>query len=91
MHRGAHIRAPLFFYYTAKYITPFFLGLIFMAWLYQNIALPIFTGTIFQKAIEGVDMGYAVWVTRAFLVLLLLGMCITVWSVWKHRGKEVFK
>jgi SNF family Na+-dependent transporter len=89
MHRGAHIRAPIFFYFTAKYVTPLFLGLIFMAWIYQNIALPIFTGTIFQKALEGVDMGWAVWVIRIFLILLFTSMCIIVHLVWKHRGKEV--
>ncbi len=89
MHRGSHIRAPLFFYYTAKYITPLFLGVIFTAWIYQNIALPFFKGTIFQKALEGVDMGWAVWITRTFLLLLFSGMCIIVWLVWKHRGKEV--
>jgi SNF family Na+-dependent transporter len=89
MHRGAHIRAPLFFYYTAKYITPLFLGVIFTAWIYQNIALPFFKGTIFQKALEGVEMGWAVWVTRTFLLLLFSGMCIIVCLVWKRRGKEV--
>ncbi len=89
MHRGAHLRVPSFFYYTAKYITPLFLGLIFVAWIYQNVAQPFFTGTIFQKALEGVDMGWAVWVTRIFLIVLFLGMCISVWSVWKRKEKEV--
>lgn len=89
MHRGAHIRAPFFFYYTAKYITPLFLGLIFMAWIYQNITLPIFTGTIFQEALEGVNMGWAVWVIRIFLILLFTSMCIIVHMVWKRRAKEV--
>jgi SNF family Na+-dependent transporter len=88
MHRGAHIRAPLFFYFTAKYITPLFLGLIFMVWIYQNIAMPIFMGTIFQKALEGVDMGWAVWIIRIFLILLFAFMCIIVRLVWKYRGKE---
>lgn len=88
MHRGAHLRAPLFFYYTAKYITPLFLGVIFTAWLYQNVALPFFKGTIFEKALEGVDMGWAVWITRIFLILLFSGMCITVYLVWKRRGEE---
>ena len=88
MHRGAHLRAPFFFYYTAKYITPLFLGVIFTAWLYQNVALPFFKGTIFEKALEGVDMGWAVWITRIFLILLFSGMCITVYLVWKRRGKE---
>jgi len=62
---------------------------IFMAWIYQNIALPFFKGTIFQKALEGVDMGWAVWVTRTFLLLLFLGMCITVWLAWKRQKKEL--
>jgi len=88
MHRGAHLRAPFFFYYTAKYITPLFLGVIFTAWLYQNIALLFFKGTISEKALEGVDMGWAVWITRIFLILLFSGMCITVYLVWKCRGKE---
>ncbi len=88
MHRGAHLRAPFFFYYTAKYVTPLFLGVIFTAWLYQNVALPFFKGTIFEKALEGVDMGWAVWIIRIFLILLFSGMCITVYLVWKRRGKE---
>jgi SNF family Na+-dependent transporter len=89
MHRGAHIRAPLFFYFTAKYVTPLFLGLIFMAWIYQNIALPLLKGTIFQKALEGVDMGWAVWVIRVFLIVLFTSMCIIIHLAWKHREKEV--
>jgi NSS family neurotransmitter:Na+ symporter len=88
MHRGAQLQAPFFFYYTAKYITPLFLGIIFTAWIYQNIALPFFKGTIFQKALEGVEMGWAVWITRLFLISLFSGMCITVYLVWKRRGKE---
>ena len=91
MHRGAHLRAPFFFFYTAKYITPFFLGVIFTAWIYQNIALPLFKGTLFQKALEGVDMGWSVWIIRIFLVTLFSGMCVTVWLVWKRRGKEALE
>lgn len=91
MHRGAQLQAPFFFYYTAKYITPFFLGTILTAWIYQNIALPFFKGTIFQTALEGVEMGWAVWITRLFLISLFSGMCITVYLVWKRRGKESTK
>ena len=91
MHRGAHLRAPFFFFYTAKYITPLFLGVIFTAWIYQNIALPLFKGTLFQKALEGVDMGWSVWIIRIFLVTLFSGMCVTVWLVWKRRGKEALE
>ncbi|MGB9715611.1 MAG: sodium-dependent transporter [Thermodesulfovibrionales bacterium] len=89
MHRGAQLHAPLFFYYTAKFITPVFLGLILFAWIYQNIAKPMFTGTIFQKALEGVDMGWAVWVTRIFLLLLFIIMCITVYLIRHNLVKKV--
>ncbi len=89
MHRGAQLHAPFFFYYTAKFITPVFLGLILFAWIYQNIAKPMFTGTIFQKALEGVDMGWAVWVTRIFLLLLFIIMCITVYLIRHNLVKKV--
>jgi len=89
MHRGAQLHAPTFFYYTAKYITPIFLGLILFVWIYQNIAQPLFTGTIFQKALEGVDMGWAVWVTRAFLLLLFISMCITICLIRQRFVSEV--
>lgn len=91
MHKGAQLRVPFFFYYIAKYITPLFLGAILAAWIYQNIALPFFKGTIFQKALEGVDMGWAVWVTRAFLMFVFLGMCIIVRLVGKRQEKEVLR
>jgi hypothetical protein len=64
---------------------------IFTAWIYQNIALPLFKGTLFQKALEGVDMGWSVWIIRVFLVTLFSGMCVTVWFVWKRRGKEALE
>lgn len=89
MHRGAQLRAPSFFYYTAKFITPLFLGLILFAWIYQNIAKPIFTGTIFQNTLEGVDMGWAIWATRFFLLLLFMTMCITVYLIRNRLKSEM--
>jgi NSS family neurotransmitter:Na+ symporter len=88
MHRGAAIKAPRPFYYTAKYITPLFLGIILMTWTYQNIVLPLFTGTLTQTGIEGVEMGWAIWVTRAFLVAVLAGMCLMIYAVWKRKAVE---
>ncbi len=87
MHRGALMKIPRFFYYTAKYITPLFLGLILFTWMYQNIALPVFKGSILHQAIEGVEMGWAVWVTRVFLIFAFLSMCLMIWLVWKRRGE----
>lgn len=89
MHHGAQLHAPLFFYYTAKFITPVFLGLILFAWIYQNIAKPFFTGTIFQMALEGVEMGWAVWTTRIFLLFLFITMCTTVYIISKRFEREV--
>jgi NSS family neurotransmitter:Na+ symporter len=88
MHRGAVIKAPRPFYYTAKYITPLFLGIILMTWTYQNILLPVFTGTLTQTGIEGVEMGWAIWVTRAFLIAVLVGMCLMIYAVWKRKAME---
>lgn len=87
MHRGALIRVPRFFYYTAKYITPIFLGLILLTWGYQNIAVPFLKGSLLQQSLEGVEMGWAVWVTRIFLISILLSMCLLIYLVW--RGKKV--
>ena len=88
MHRGAVIKAPRPFYYTAKYITPLFLGIILMTWTYQNIILPVLTGTLTQTGIEGVEPGWAIWVTRAFLAAVLAGMCLMIYAVWKRKAVE---
>ncbi|HID06892.1 MAG TPA: hypothetical protein EYP10_07060, partial [Armatimonadetes bacterium] len=60
MHRGADFRAPRFFYYTSKYVTPAFLLLIFGAWVWQNlIPQRVYHG--FIERIEQVDdSGYVV-------------------------------
>ncbi len=86
MHRGALMNVPKIFYYAAKYITPIFLGAILVTWVYQNIATPLFCGYLTQKGIEGVEMGWAVWVTRAFLLFVFAGMCLIIFLVWKKRG-----
>jgi SNF family Na+-dependent transporter len=86
LHRGAALPVPRFFYYTAKYITPLFLGIILLTWCYQNIAVPIVKGSFLQVALEGVEMGWAVWITRLFLVFLFGGLCVLVYLAW--RGRE---
>jgi len=86
LHRGAVLPVPRFFYYTAKYITPVFLGIILLTWFYQNIAVPVFRGSFLQVALEGVEMGWAVWTTRLFLICLFGGLCVLVYLAW--RGRE---
>lgn len=85
MHRGAFMRVPRFFYYAAKYITPIFLGIILITWTYQNIATPLLSGYLSQKGIEGVEMGWAVWVTRIFLISVFTGMCFIIFIIWKKK------
>jgi len=87
LHRGATLKVPRFFYYTAKYITPVFLGIILLTWFYQNIAMPIVRGSFLNVALEGVEMGWAVWTTRLFLFFLFCGLCVLVYLAW--RGREV--
>lgn len=86
MHRGAVFKVPRVFYYTAKYITPLFLGVILFTWFYQNIAMPIVKGSFLHVALEGVEMGWAVWATRSFLVFMFVGLCVLVYLAW--RGRE---
>jgi SNF family Na+-dependent transporter len=85
MHRGAAMKVPRVFYYAAKYITPVFLGIILVTWVFQNILLPFVSGSLSQTSVEGVEMGWAVWAIRLFLVAVFTGMCIVVSRIWKHR------
>ena len=92
MHRGAQLSIPRVFYYIAKYVTPLVLGVILVAWAYQSIALPIIKGTILDRAIEGIGTGWAVWVTRVYLISVFLGMCFIIYFAWKrpdNRGVSV--
>lgn len=89
MHRGAQLRVPRIFYYIAKYVTPLLLGLVLVTWMYQNIASPIIKGTILDRTLEGVDMGWAVWITRLFLIFMFLGMCFMIRLAWRHKAREV--
>ncbi|MBE0425829.1 MAG: sodium-dependent transporter [Nitrospirae bacterium] len=88
MHRGAVMRVPRFFYYVAKYITPVFLGTILVTWVYQNITLPYFKGSLPQTGIEGVEMGWAIWFTRIFLISVFTGMCFIIFIVWGKREAQ---
>jgi NSS family neurotransmitter:Na+ symporter len=159
MHRGAELRAPRFFYYTSKYVTPLFLILIFAGWIYQNLVpKKVFNGVIEQieyvgetahvkvtvgdkqlickasqkdgtsflrhgekadlsdfkvgdeiffglrkgniltfvadefsyrnviaKTVEGQQPGITIWITRIFLLSVLVAMCIAVGIAWRIK------
>jgi len=85
MHRGAQLRAPRFFYYTAKYLTPLLLLVVLVGFAFQP-----FLGAITGKTIEGVSMQNlpVVWVARALLIALLVIQCWLVHSASKKWGNQ---
>ncbi|MEN3000653.1 MAG: hypothetical protein ABDI19_02290 [Armatimonadota bacterium] len=87
--RGAQLRPPRFFYYSAKYIAPLILMFVLGFWVWLNVIVPILNGTILQHGVEGQGTGWTVWVTRLFLLALLIGMGIMVRIVFKRKREEV--
>ena len=75
MHHGAEVRIPRVFFYILKYVTPVFLGAIFIAWIIQTDAK---TWTMAGATTEQKLWG---WAAR----LLLVGMMVAV-SVMIRRG-----
>lgn len=75
MHRGAQLRAPRFFYYAAKYLTPLLLLIVLV-----GFALQPFLGAVAGKTIEGVSVQNlpVVWVARALLIVLLAVQCLLI-------------
>jgi SNF family Na+-dependent transporter len=71
--RGAHIRVPRVFFYLMKYVTPTFLIIILFTWGYEKLS----------QVQAGVGPG--VWITRIFLVVLLLLHILAVRWAWKKR------
>jgi len=83
--RGAQLRPPRFFYYSAKYIAPLILVFVLGFWVWLNIVVPILNGTILQQGVEGQGTGWTVWVTRLFLLALFIGMCLMVRVAFKRK------
>ncbi len=71
--RGARISLPKVFYYLLKYVTPVFLMVILVAWGYEQLP------GVLSKS------GLGVWITRIFLLLLLLAHFYAVRIAWKKR------
>ena len=85
IHRGALMKVPKMFYYIAKYITPLFLGTILFTWIYKNVIYPLFGFSYSKSSIEGVDVNLAVWITRLFLLISFILMCLAVYFVWRKK------
>lgn len=87
--RGAQIRPPRFFYFCAKYIAPLILAFMLGFWVWLNIGVSLINGTIFQQGVEGQGTGWTVWLTRAYLILLFIAMCVMVRIAFKRKQQEV--
>jgi SNF family Na+-dependent transporter len=83
MHRGAQLKAPRFFYLATKFITPVLLATFLVGRLFQH-----FTELTPGQTLEGVPPGWTVWLTRAYLVVLLVGLCATVWRASKRQRER---
>ena len=82
MHRGADLRAPRFFYYATKYVTPLFVGTILVSWAWKNI---FFSDP--AKGLEGAGTGPTIWITRFFLLALLATLLWAIRIAWKRRAE----
>jgi len=87
--RGAQLRPPRFFYYSAKYIAPLILAFVLGFWVWLNIVVPTLNRTILQHGVEGQGTGWTVWLTRLFLLALFIGMCLMVRVAFKRKREEV--
>ena len=83
LHRGAELRAPRFFYYAAKYVTPVFLTIILASWTWQNLTAPDPV-----RGLEGAGTGASIWITRAFLLGLFAVLALATRSAWRRRSAE---
>ena len=75
--RASKIKLPRILYYVTKYVTPFFLIIILLAWGYQQLP------SVLSKGDTGI------WITRVFLFLLLLAHFIAVRRAWKKRVEVI--
>lgn len=78
LHRGGHITVPPVYRYILKYVTPVFLGIILVGWLIFNAP-----AVIFAKEIPTV-----VWITRAILVGVIIGVNLLIAYAWRTHGHD---
>lgn len=77
--RGAEITVPRIFYYLIKYVTPVYLGFIFLNWLIID-AIPI----LLLENARPEDIPIR-WATRIMMVGLFVGLSLMVRYAWRHR------
>lgn len=88
LHQGADIRIPIIFKFVMTYITPLYLGVILLYWLYQD-AIPILT---LQKSATGgaVAAGTEIYVhmSRLIIVAFAATFLVLIRMAWKRNGYD---
>ena len=82
IHQGAQVRLPRFFLWVLKWVTPVYLGVLFLAWTFQQ-------GPAVLR-MDGVAPGQAPWRWAARLLLLgfTLAIMLAIRSAWAARKEE---
>jgi len=77
--RGAEIKVPTIFKFVIKWVTPFYLLVIFGYWLWID-AIPI----LLMHNVPEHQLGIR-WLSRGVMLVLLVLICYMVWRAWKRR------
>ncbi|HET9239694.1 MAG TPA: sodium-dependent transporter [Oligoflexus sp.] len=80
LHKGSHIRVPRLIQYILKYVSPVFLGVIFLAFCYNNV--PGYIETISRNPVALLSV--------LFIGLILVFVCLLAHIAsrrWKQEGR----
>lgn len=80
LNRGADIKVPKIFFYVIKYITPAYLLMIMIFWIYQE-AIP----TFMMEGVAPEDVPYR-WAARGLMVFIFIALLIMVKIAWKRNN-----
>lgn len=82
LHQGAHIQVPVIFKFIIKYVTPLYVGIILVAWLYKNF-LPTL---LLQKEEYANNLNHII-ILRIILLLIFIGLLFLIHYAWRHHRK----
>ncbi len=82
LHQGAHIQVPIIFKFIIKYVTPLYVGVILVAWLYKN-----FLPTLLLQKEEYANNVNHIIILRIILLLIFIGLLFLIHYAWRHHRK----
>lgn len=96
LNRGAHIKLPIVFKYIMKYVTPVYLICVLTSWLFvEGWDFITLKGIdpLEKVTFLGLTLSKITFISsfRIFLLLMLLGINIIIYFVWKKREKKETK